>query len=564
MLSSSLRFAAWVVIACIALGFLIPVSSLFTALAKFFMVRQDIWLAGTMVLFYGICAYRPQLSGGVNQVLRPFDAIAIVVAIAMATWGLRKFVLFDFDLSGDERMVAFDMAIFSGGQLLAPFPPEWREWYKALNVTHILPVGDREGWVSAYLPGNAALRAAVSHIVPDALISPLLLVVGGIALWRITLRIWPDSPGTRSVTLILFACSSQVILMGATRYAMTAHLTANLVWLWLFLQRRPASHAGAIALGFLATGLHQPLFHPVFVAPFLDLLRREKRWSLLAVYVLCYGAFGLFWLSWPGWISAHGSLPVPLEYQTAGISFLDRFRSAAATLSALSFELMGANLVRFATWQHLLLLPLMIVGLRTAFRAEPLCRALALGMALLVLAILLLLPAQAHGWGYRYLHGFIGSAVMIAGFGWHRLEREGLAPHRAFRWATVLSLLVLLPLHVWMARTFIAPYAWASSALSRSQADLLIVDDAPIFAGDDLVRNRPDLSNRPILLRSSELDPASLERLCAGRRKLAFADAQWLAPIEHMFGSSLPQGPGPAQKRLHDAASGAGCRVVPL
>ncbi|VWX48761.1 hypothetical protein [Novosphingobium sp. 9U] len=574
LLPSSLGLAIGAVIVCAALGFLIKdtpaVLTVFTGLARFFLLRQDIPVAGALILFYGLIlvfgARGETRSDSIAHALRFLHAIAIAVVIAMAltAWCLRRFVLFDFDLSRDEQMVAFDAGIFSRGQLVAPFPAQWREWYEALNATFILPIGDREAWISAYLPGNAALHAALSRIMPDALISPLLLMIAGLALWRIARRIWPESPSTQTVVLLLFAGSSQAIVMGATRYAMTAHLAANLVWLWLFLQRRPVTDAGAIAVGFIATGLHQPLFHPLFVLPFLDLLRREKQWRLLAVYVLCYGAIGLFWLSWPGWVSSHGVQAIPAEHQAGGVSYLDRFRSSTTALGPVSFGLMGVNLLRFVAWQHLLLLPLMIVGLRSSLRAEPLCRALALGIALLVLAMLLLLPAQAHGWGYRYLHGFLGSAVLIAGFGWHRLERAGAAPMRVVLWGTALSVLALLPFHVWLARSFIAPYAQASAALSRSTADLLIVDDWPTPFATDLVRNRPDLSNRPIMLQATELPPAALTRLCAGGRTLAFADTPRFAAMNRLFGNDLLPGPSPAQHRLHQAADAAGCRVVSL
>jgi hypothetical protein len=51
---------------------------------------------------------------------------------------------------------------------------------------------------------------------------------------------------------------------------MTAHLTLNLIWLCLFLRNDKIGHGAAIAVGFLASGLHQLIFHPL-VAP--------HRWS---------------------------------------------------------------------------------------------------------------------------------------------------------------------------------------------------------------------------------------------------------------------------------------------
>ena len=107
-----------------------------------------------------------------------------------------------------------------------------------------------------------------------------------------------------------------------------------------------------IGLGFLATGLHQPLFHPLFVAPFLDLLRREKRWKELAAYVICYGAIGLFWAKYPGWVSAMAGHPVPAALNIDGISYIDRLTRNATRFTDVSLWIMGANVLRFVAWQR--------------------------------------------------------------------------------------------------------------------------------------------------------------------------------------------------------------------
>lgn len=532
-----------------------------TAFPRYLAYTQDFPIAIIMVAMFVLLARieaRPRLLA-----LRPSLAIGVVTAMAVAAAVIRMFALWDFDLTRDEQMVGFDAAIYAKGMVFAPFPPAWREWYGALNLAFLLPVGDRDGWVSNYLPGNAAIHALLGQFIPPALVCPLLLLVAGFALWRITRRIWPDSPGTQAVVLLLFAGSSQAIVMAATRYAMTAHLTLNLCWLWLFLQRRPAAHAGAIAVGFVATGLHQVLFHPVFVLPFLDLLRRERNWRLLSVYVAAYGAIGLFWLAWSPWVSGLGAHPVPADLHLDGVSHLDRIRTVLDAPSTLSLGLMGINLLRFIAWQHLLLVPLLFMGLRAAFRADPVCRALTLGIMLLLAAMLLLMPAQSHGWGYRYMHGFLGSAVLIAGFGWRKLERDGMAPAQPFLLATALSLLVLLPLHVSMTRKVVAPYATGSAALARIPADVVIVEDDDLPFGTDFVRNRPDLSNRPIMLKASLVPPSSLTRLCAGGRTLALADTSFFAPVYRLTNMPVPTRPGAKQQRLHDAAREAGCRTVP-
>lgn len=573
MLLSSFRLASVVFFALAAMAMAIHETPAmlrgFTVLTKGFAAMHDLPVAVLAVLVFIQLGTRGRAVGpaatGAAPVLRftTRQTIALLVGLAALIWALRTQVLFDFDLSRDEQMVTFDAPIFARGHAFWPLPPFWREWYDALNSTFIMPVGDKDGWVSGYLPMNAALRALLAQVLPWNSISPLLVLAGGLALWRITLRLWPTSPSTRAVVLILFAGSSQLIVIGTTVYAMTAHMALNLIWLWLFLQRRPLAVGGAIAVGFLATGLHQPLFHPLFVAPFLDLLRREKRWRELAAYVLCYAAIGLFWAKYPGWVSTMAGHPVPATLNIDGISYIDRLTRNATRFTDVSVWMMGANLLRFIAWQHLLLVPLALVALRTRQWADPVCRALMLGIALLIAVMTVILPPQGHGWGYRYLHGFIGSAVLIAGFGWHWLEQRGVAPVRALRWATALSVLVLLPAHVWMARHFTQPFAQAHARIGAIPADVVIVDTENVSFSPDLVRNRADLSNRPIRLNNALVGADALAALCAGR-SIGFADAPLLAEIDTLFSVPPATAPGPGQLRLQAAAVAAGCRIIPV
>ena len=516
------------------------------AMTMYFATRQDLPM--------GALALRLRLS-------RPAVG-AILIALAFAAWAIRTTLLQGYDMSRDEQMVTFDAAIFRSGHLIAPLPAFWRSFYQALNVSFILPVGDREGWVSGYLPVNAALRALLGLVLPQGLVGGLLAAVGGFALWRIAARLWPDSPATRAVVLILYASSAQVIATSATTFAMTAHMAANLVWLWLFLQRRPWARAGAILVGFFATGLHQPLFHPLFVGPFLLLLMREREWKELAIYLAAYLAIGLFWIGWQPWLSAQGLHPVPAAFRNDGSNYIDRFRATVSAPGQWSLVVMAANLLRFAVWQNLALLPLAAVGVAGARRWEPLRMALWLGPLALVTVMALVLPAQVNGWGYRYLAGFIGSFVLLAGFGWQWLEQRGAAPLRAFAALTALAVLATIPWQVRAAAAQISAYAQTAGALRAIDADVAVVDEGVPFAGD-LVLNRPDLSNRPILLSRKHLRPEDFAQLCGEGRTLAFADAPMLGGVSAYFGLPRPTAPTEWQRTLQQAARTAGCRIVP-
>lgn len=492
---------------------------------------------------------------GRSLVLSPWMIGAGLIAFALFAWALRIHVLFDLDLSRDEQMARFDAGILGSGHLFQTVPAVWRPFFTAFNDEFLLTIGDHEGWVSNYLPGNAALLATLGTIIPSALVFPLLTATGGVALWSIARHLWPQDRSAQTLVLILFLGSSQVLLTATTTYAMSAHLALNLVWLALFLRNRPWSHGLALLVGLLATGLHQPIFHPLFVAPFFLAMLLERRFGLLAVYLAGYLAIALVWLVWPIWIAGMGSHP-PLPGHSS-VGFGDRLLAILKLPSATSLWVQCANALRFLTWQHLALLPLVLAGL-PAVRRDPLALALALGLVGIFAALFILLPLQGHGWGYRYAHGFIGNACLLAGYGWRRLERLGQAPRTFVLLASLLTFAVLVPTHIVMARTFIAPVAQAQAVVRNSGNDVTIVENDGVAFGNDLVINAPDLSNRPLRLGASELTVDEIRTLCRTHR-LSFVTAPELNPVRRLYEQPPRTGPSPTMERLMAAAAHLDC-----
>lgn len=497
--------------------------------SAFLFVRQDLAVAMLIALLlrYGL---KP---AGTVQPSRWMDAPAhhpwlFALILAFVCWAGHHWLLQAYDLTRDEQMASFDATVFAQGRLFWPIAPDWRPMADALNQFFMLPIADRQAWISAYLPVNALARAAMAMIGDAGLASPAFTAVGALALWRIAERIWPGDAEARTVALLLYAGSSQVVIQGMTAHAMAGHLALNLVWLWLFL-RGGWNHAGAILVGFLATGLHQPLFHPLFVFPILTGLLIQRRWPLAILYALAYGAICLFWLGWPNMIAQLAGGPMTALSSTGDrLGYADRVIDLLRATSPVSLWLMAMNLLRFVAWQHLLLLPLAAAGITLAWRA-PLVRPLAAGIALHILLIGLLLAFQGHGWGYRYLHGVIGSFCLLGAQGWIAL-RGHWPGARLWAWSNIASFGLLLPLHMAMAVWLTLPYARVSAQIDHLPADIAVIDEGAVAFGSDLVINRPDLSNLPLRLLAGGLSAPQIVDLCRTRR-VAFVDAQSLSTI---------------------------------
>jgi hypothetical protein len=100
---------------------------------------------------------------------------------------------------------------------------------------------------------------------------------------------------------------------------------------------------------------------------------------------------------------------------------------------------------------------------------------------------------------------------------------------------------VLLPWHLKQAHDFAAPYRAAQAAIARTPADVVLVDGRELRYADDLVRNAPDLANRPLVMDVQSLSAAQSADLCRRFRVARFGTAQGRAfGIEVMDSADSP------------------------
>jgi hypothetical protein len=149
-------------------------------------------------------------------------------------------------------------------------------------------------------------------------------------------------------------------------------------------------------------------------------------------------------------------------------------------------------------------------------------RALVLGVLLTLIVMGVVTPTQTHGWGYRYMHGLLGSVCLTAAWAWSKLtdplnaERRAAA-NGALVAACAVSLFVMTPVRAWQAWRYVAPYAAANAAIQNARSDVVLIDHNSdiLFDMGTINRNDPLLARQPKVMALVEMDEPLVRQLCA-------------------------------------------------
>ena len=504
----------------------------FSNVSAFLLHRQDRWLLLLGLALVALCSVRLPDRATLPE-LRWRGVLGIALTLMIITFAGHYWVLCGYDLSRDEQMATFDAAVFAQGHVVQLLPTFWRDHADALNTLFMYPAQHRAAWVSNYLPINATLRALFGLAGAPYLTGSLMTALGALALWGCVRRLWPNDREAGLIALLFYAGSAQVLFAGMTSYAMPDHLALNLVWLWLFLRATRTADCAALLVGMVANGLHQPLFHPLFVAPFVVLLLAQRRWGRAASYIAGYAVIMGLWMFWPGWAWSLSQASADTA-QPAGVDFVTRLFKLLHDRDPMGLPNMVSNLLRFIAWQHLLLVPLMVIGARS-WRKDPIIAALAAGLVLTAISMAALLPYQGHGFGYRYFHGLIGNAILLAIYGWKTLGDEQGKWRTLLLRTTAAGAVVMLPLQALMAHQFYAPSAQVFASIDRVDADYAVIGRKDVPTSGDMVLNPPGLTRRPVRLIRDELNAGAIAAICARHPSVALIGLGPLSPISDYY-----------------------------
>jgi hypothetical protein len=147
---------------------------------------------------------------------------------------------------------------------------------------------------------------------PGALVNPLLAAISILSLAGASTRLWPGDARRGRLAILYLATSTQFLLVSMTPDAWAAHLSVNLLWLYLVLRDDRFGLAAAPWVGVAALGLQNPLPHALFAAPFLLRVLRTRRIGWIAYYTAAYGAGALAFYRWMSVAPAEGGArPAP-------------------------------------------------------------------------------------------------------------------------------------------------------------------------------------------------------------------------------------------------------------
>lgn len=491
-----------------------------SGIVDYHFVRQDAPVAIAMILAAIAFSFLRTPRRWEHEIALPrWMALAVAVVLFAIAFSGHWLVMLAYDLSRDEAMATFAAEQFAEGALVTPVPPEWQPFGRAMMPLYFRgSIDPHLAWASGYLPVNSALQAVGGALGHRAIANPLLLLAGLAALWNVARRTWPERRDAAVIAVLLAATSAQLIANAMTSFAMVGHFALNMIWLALFLRNDRIGHAGALGIAFLAMGLHQFHFHPMFAGPFLLWLAFRRRWAMSAIHAVGYTAFFLFWIKvYPAWLAEQAG---PAVVEGRPFDMWRYIGDRAGRLVDFRPAVWMLNLVRFFAWQNLALLPLVAMALPLLWRQGARRDGLLLAVAGSCAVGLAFMVYQGNGLGYRYLSGAIGGFCLLAGYGWVRWVPE---PGPGRSWAMIKAgcgfvAVFALPFQLIMAHEQVRSPASLYRAAKSADADAVLVDTEHGFLAQDIVQNPPTFERAPRLMDLSLVSPGDLERLCATRR----------------------------------------------
>jgi hypothetical protein len=432
---------------------------------------------------------------------RPFVTTAVsVVLLALGA----KFIYHNYPFSMDEYAAVFQSKVFAAGKLVARLPPSIVDWLVVRGFdTSFLFLSHTTGEaIEGYWPGFALLLSPFEFLGISWLCNPMLGGFSVYLVYRITLAIADDRRAAGWA--VLFTIASGAFWGNAiSYYSMQAHLTANLLYVWLMLKPTLKRTIGAGLVGSLALTLHNPLPHALFAAPWIIAmaLDRHQRRYLLPLSLAYLPGLVVGW----GWLALRATIVQPA---TSGHSVVGGILNGIFFWpDAILLGMRAASVAKMWVWALPCLFIFAFIG-AVRNRGNPHVRYLTQSALLTFVAYFFVKLDQGHGWGYRYFHSAWGAIPILAGCAMTgRSESDSRLVSFAGA-AAVLSLLTIVPFQMFQIERIISGHLSQIPPLKKPGGNVYFIKPYGGFYMADMVQIDPLLRAPDLLLasRGSEMD----------------------------------------------------------
>ena len=414
----------------------------------------------------------------------------------------------NYPLSMDEYSAVFQSKVFASGHLTAQLPPSLVPWLIAPGFNgHFLLISAQSGrGIEAYWPGFALVLAPFQLIGIPWLCNATLAGLAIFLIHRITLEVTGDRRAAGWA--MLFALASSAFWANAiSYYSMQAHLTANLLYVWLLLKPTGGRSFAAGVVGALALLLHNPVPHMLFAAPWLIAFALDdstrRRLIPLALGYAPAIAVGVGW----AWLRSD----IAPAAQSAAIGAT--LRSVFTLPDADILNMRVAAAAKMWVWALPCLFYFAFLGYMRA-RDNRHVRLLALSAVCTFLGYLFVHLDQGHGWGYRYFHSAWGVVPILAACALTARSDAGRGLVTFAGAAAVLSVLMLVPFQLMQIDGFITGHLATVPAAKRPGGNVYFIDFRGGYYIADMIQMDPTLLSEDLYLatRGDQLDEELIRR----------------------------------------------------
>ena len=449
-----------------------------------------------------------------GPILKAVDFVAArgaavsVAAVPLFALGA-VFIYHNNAFSMDEYAAVFQAKIFAAGRLTAQLPPSVVDWLipPGFNGAFLIASRTTGQAVEGYWPGFSLILAPFEFLGIPWLCNASLAGLAIFLIHRITFEI-TQSRRAAGWAVVFTVASGAFVAYAISLYSMQAHLTANLLFVWLLLKPTPCRAFAAGVVGSIALVLHNPFPHLLFAAPWVVAVALSKEQRRLLV-PLILGYLPLSIMVGAGWLHLR-------ELVTAGNSGFNVIGNNLGTVFRIPdksmIDIRAASLVKMWIWAVPCLFLFAIVGrLRCGDNRH--VRLLTQSAVVTVAGYFFFIFDQGHGWGYRYFHSAWGVVPILAACAM-TARPEGNGRLIAFAGASaMLNFLLVVPYQLMQIDVLIAQHSAQLPKPQRPGNDVYFVPATGGFYLGDLVQMDPLLRAEDLILfsRGPELD-AELRR----------------------------------------------------